>query len=121
MRLSEAVAEEPIPLSAMQTIGPLSEIDTWGIESVNVDILPVELLPLVIASSVASQDILGAGIPNAVHCISVKSPTITSGPTMNTISVISGGSAIINDHNDIRIYCMLLLASDSCSDLTINL
>ena len=39
-----------------------------------------------------SQEISGAGTPNARHCSSAVSPIITSGPSVKFVSVIWEGS-----------------------------
>ena len=91
---------ETTPLSATQVNCPSSERDTLEMLRVDEELFSLELPSvmlirpsLVRAEPLVSQDMSGAGTPNAVHCSSAVPPTTTSGPRLNTVAVICEASA----------------------------
>ena len=96
---SVIVSLETTPLSATHEYVPLSERDTLEMWRREEEVLVLELPSVMVTWSLlfstdpsTSQEILGAGTPNALHWSSAASPIITSGPSVKFASVIWEGS-----------------------------
>ena len=96
---SVIVSMETTPLSATHVYVPLSDRDTLEMHRREEEVLVLELpsvmdtRPLVFSVDPSTtQEMLGAGTPNALHRSSAPSPIITSGPSVKVSSVICEGS-----------------------------
>ena len=109
---SVEVSLETTPLSATHVYVPLSDRDTLEMRRRDEEVLVLELSSVMVTWSLLfsvdpfiSQEISGAGTPNARHCSSAVSPMITSGPSVKFVSVIWEGSLKVG----IRVYKLMIM------------